>query len=99
MTKNEFLKYNNPEAYDMQGKPIKPGDTVVINNHYGASPIIGIVSHFTQSGTLAVQCNRAVYLGGKSHTIQHWSYRPSRNTIKIKDGNKDNNKDQMPCKS
>ncbi len=83
MTQREYLKYNNPEAFDKQGKPIKPGDTVVINNHYGASPYIGVVDHFTQSGNLAVCYDWPLHYGSKPHTIKSWAYRPSRQVVKI----------------
>lgn len=33
MTEREYRKYNNPNAFDLQGKLIKPGDTVVFNNN------------------------------------------------------------------
>lgn len=92
MTQREFLKYNNPDAFDMQGKPIKPGDTVVINNHYGASPTIGIVDHFTQCGQLAVCYNWVSHYGGKTHTVKCWAYRPSKQVVKLKNGNKNNSK-------
>lgn len=92
MTKKEYLKYNNPEAFDMQGKPIKPGDTVVINNHYGASPYIGVVDHFTQSGALAVLYEWVSSYGSKPRTVKSWAYRNSRTVIKIKNGNNRKNK-------
>lgn len=92
MTKKEYLKYNNPETFDMRGKSIKPGDTVVINNHYGASPYIGVVDHFTQSGTLAILYDWVSHYGGKSHTIKCWAYRPPRQVVKIKNGNSSKNK-------
>lgn len=92
MTKKEYLKYNNPEAFDKQGKPIKPGDIVVINNHYGASPYIGVVDHFTQSGTLAVLYGWVSHHRGKPHTIKCWAYRHPRYVVKIKNGNNRKNK-------
>ena len=92
MTQREYLKYNNPEAYDMQGKPIKPGDTVVINNDYYANPIIGVVDHFTQSGKLAVLYDWVSHYGGTAHTVKCWAYRPSRQVVKLKDGHKSNSK-------
>lgn len=92
MTEREYLKYNNPSAFDKLGKPIKPGDTVVINNHYGASPYIGVVDHFTQSGNLAVCYDWLSHYGGKPHTIKCWAYRPPRQVVKIKNGNSRKNK-------
>lgn len=90
MTKKEYLKYNNPEAFDMQRKPVKPGDTVVINNHHGSAPYIGIVDHFTECGKLAI-----IYgYNWRSSTIECYAYREPRTVIKIKDGNKSNNKNR-----
>lgn len=83
MTKEEYFKYNNPEAFDMQGKPIKPGDTVVINNHCGVSPYIGVIDHFTQNGRLAVSYD---WVGWKSKIIKCWAYRIPNTVIKLKSG-------------
>lgn len=94
MTKKEYLKYNNPEAFDIQGKPIESGDTVVINNYYGAFPYIGIVDHFTQSGLLAICYNYKAYSKDKTSDIKCWAYRTSDKVIKIKNGNSSKNKDQ-----
>lgn len=90
MTKKEYQKYNNPEAYDMQGKPIKPGDTVVINNHYGSAPYVGVVSHFTQSGQLAIIYDWNNY----GQTVKCNAYRVPRLVLKIKDGTESNNEDR-----
>ena len=89
MTRREYLKYNNPEAFDIQGKPVKPGDTVVINNHYGSAPYIGIVDHFTESGNLAI-----TYDYGWGSTIKCRAYRMPRTVIKIKDGNNTTNQNK-----
>lgn len=85
MTKREYLKYNNPEAFDLQGKPIKPGDTVVINNNYTRTPHIGVVDHFTESGNLAVIYD---WIGWKGKVVKCNAYREPRHVVKIKDGNK-----------
>lgn len=92
MTEREYLKYNNPSAFDKLGKPIKPGDTVVINNHYGASPYIGVVDHFTQSGNLAVCYDWVSHYRGKPSIMKCWAYRPSEQVVKIKNGNSRKNK-------
>ena len=90
MTKKDYLKYNNPEAYDMQGKPIKPGDTVVINNHYGSAPYVGVVDHFTQSGQLAI-----IYdWNNCGQTVKRRAYRVPRLVLKIKDGTESNSEDR-----
>lgn len=91
MTQREYLRTHNPEAFDIQGKPIKLGDTVVINNNYGSAPYIGIVDHFTECGNLAV---RYSWHGYKGSTIKCWAYREPRKVIKIKDGNKSKNKNR-----
>lgn len=90
MTKKEYQKYNNPEAFDIQGKPIKPGDTVVINNHYGSAPYIGIVNHFTECGNLAITYDYS----WRSSTIKCHAYRMPRTVIKIKDGNNTTNQNK-----
>lgn len=83
MTKREYLKYNNPSAFDKLGKPIKPGDTVVVNNHYGASPCIGVVDHFTWSGRLAVSYD---WMHWQSRIVKCWAYRMPNTVIKLKSG-------------
>lgn len=47
MNKREYLKYNNPTAFDLRGKHVKPGDTVVVNNNYRSAPFFGVVDHYT----------------------------------------------------
>lgn len=91
MTKKEYLKYNNFEAFDLQGKPIKPGDTVVIHNHYGSAPHIGVVDHFTPTGKLAIIYNCKNW---KGVVVKCNAYRASKLVIKIKDGNKDKCEDR-----
>lgn len=85
MTKREYLKYNNPEAFDLQGKPIKPGDTVVINNNYTRTPFIGVVDHFTENGNLAIIYD---WTNWKGVVVKCNAYRGPRHVVKIKDGNK-----------
>ena len=85
MTKREYLKYNNPEAFDKRGKHVKPGDTVVINNPYGAALYIGVVDHYTESGNLAVSYD---WLGYKGHIVKCWAYRSPNTVIKLKSGRK-----------
>lgn len=88
MTKREYLKYNNPEAFDKQGKHVKPGDTVVFNNHYGASPYIGVADHYTQSGNLAIHFEYKYNWNGGSRTCMCWAYRHPNTVVKIKSGRK-----------
>lgn len=94
MTKKEYLKYNNPEAFDLLGNLIKPGDTVVINNNNDSIPRIGVVNHFTECGQLAiVVTNTSTYLG-KPYIIEDKYYRLANKVVKIKDGYKGNNKNK-----
>lgn len=91
MTKREYLKYNNPEAFDVQGKLVKPGDTVVVNNNYCSTPFVGVVDHYTSIGKLAICHDRISYNG---IVIKCWFYRPANKVVKIKNGyrSKDKNK-------
>lgn len=95
MTKREYLKYNR-EMYDMQGQRLYPGDTVVINNNYGARPDIGKVSHFAPSDRVAVKVPHT-RIGDKEYYYNN--YRKPENILKIKDGNKDSNKDSTESQS
>lgn len=85
MTEREYLKYNNPSAFDKLGKSIKPGDTVVVNNHYGTSPYIGVVDHFTRSGKLAVCYD---WMSWQGRIVKCWAYRIPNTVIKLKSGRK-----------
>lgn len=92
MTKRDYLKHNW-EVNDMQGNIIKPGDTVVVNNHYASSPIVGIADHMTESEKLAIIYTVPQTLhSGTSYPMDCWAYRSPKRVIKIKDGNKSNNK-------
>ena len=79
MNKREYLKYNR-DMHDINGKPIKVGDTVIINNHYGVSPIIGTVSHFTESNKVAVNYKEIL----KTRTFDCTAYREPETIIKVK---------------
>lgn len=87
MTKKEYLKYNNPSSFDAQGNPVKPGDTVVINNHYGTAPYIGVVDHFTPTGQLAIKYD---WIHWNGSPVKCNAYRNSRSVVKIKDGTESN---------
>lgn len=91
MTKREYLKYNNPEAFDVQGKHVKPGDTVVVNNNCYTIPLLGIVSHYTETGNLAIYYNLTTYRG---NVIKCWFYRPAHKVVKIKNGRRSKNKNK-----
>lgn len=81
ITKREYLKYNQ-NLQDMQCKPIKPGDTVVINNNYGTKPYIGKVDHFTESGNVAVK----VKSNYNNKSYIWYNYRAPSNILVIKKG-------------
>lgn len=81
MNKREYLKYNQ-DLQDMQCKPIKPGDTVVINDNYGSKPHIGKVDHFTESGNVAV----AVASTWRGGPYTWWAYRYPSKVLVIKKG-------------
>lgn len=85
MTKKEYMKYNQ-EMYDKQGKRINPGDIVVINNHYGSDPYIGIADHFTDSGRVAVLHDWWSRWAKKYYKC--WAYRYPDTVIKISNGKK-----------
>lgn len=89
MTKREYLKYNNPEAFDLLGKPIKPGDTVVFNNNYESTPRVGVVDHYTEYGNAAILYDYTYtsYRGGRT-TCKCWAYRPTRKVVKLKNGHR-----------
>lgn len=80
MNKKDYLKYHQ-EVKDFQGKPIFPGDTVVINSYFKPAPYIGKVKHFTESGNLAILYNWRGY-----REIKCWAYRKPESVIKIKSG-------------
>lgn len=95
MTRKEYSKYNNPYAFDMRDKLVKPGDTVVINGNYYATPKIGVVDHYTESGKLAIVYNYTSRYNGKLRTYKCMAYRDSSKVVKIKNGNKSRNKDKI----
>lgn len=98
MTKKEYLKYNNPTAYDKLGKHVKPGDTVVFNNHYEASPNVGVVNHYTPNGKLAISFDYTKVWNGQQYTNRCWTYRYSNTVIKIKNGHKFTSKNKNESK-
>ena len=53
MTQREYIKYHQ-EMYDALNKPINIGDIVVANNYYKSNVLIGEVSHFVESGRVAI---------------------------------------------
>lgn len=74
MNKRDYLKYNI-KVFDKLKNPIKRGDTVVFNNHYGSSSIIGKVDHITSSGRLAILYNHYSFCVGFQKCIKDWAYR------------------------
>lgn len=81
MTQREYIKYNQ-QLYDMNNKLIKLGDKVVINDHYGVAPTVGIVTHFTASRRVAVS---APYFVGEKY-YESKAYRKPVNILVIKRG-------------
>lgn len=92
MTRKEYLKYNNTEAFDALNKPIKIGDTVILNNYFGTTPYIGIVDHFTESKKLAILYTCCVC---KGKNCIRWFYRFPNTVIKLKNGNKSNSENKL----
>lgn len=64
MTQKEYNKYHQ-DVYDILGRHIDIGDTIAATNHYRASVHIGKVSHFVESGRVAVEnlckCGKTTY--------------------------------------
>ncbi len=88
MTRKEYEEKYNRNYTDMLGKPINIGDTVIINSHYSAYPIIGKVSHYTKSGKVAV--HRDIKL--KKSLIRDWYYRINNTIVVIKHSKRKNDK-------
>ena len=84
MTKREFLEYNQ-EMYDNLNKRINPGDIVVINDYYKASPIVGVVDHFTESHKVAVSYDWIGYTGS---IYKIFAYRRPHTIVKLRSGRK-----------
>lgn len=92
MTEREYRKYNNPNAFDLRGKLIKPGDIVVFNNNYNSIPRIGKVSHFTESGNVIIHYNWGWNYNSNSRFIKCRAIRPPEKLVKISNGRKVINK-------
>lgn len=88
MSKREYLKYNQT-LYDYNGKLIKIGAKVVINNNYGSKPMIGIVSHFTETVKVAIKVR---YYRSKTCDYYCWHYRKPDNIIILKNGHTNKHK-------
>lgn len=82
MTRREYIKYHT-EAKDMLGKDLKPGDTVVVNNNYRRTPIIGTLKHSTEQGKYAIEYVWRKY-NGKVRCC--WAYREPSTVVKLKSG-------------
>lgn len=85
------MKYNQ-EMYDKQGKRINPGNIVVINDHYGREPHIGVADHFTDSGRVAVIYDW--WSKWAKRNVKCWAYRYPSTVIKISNGKKRKNEVQ-----
>lgn len=78
MTHREYIKYHQ-EHKDMLGKPLNIGDIVIINNHYGRTPLIGTVSHYVESRRVAI---------AMGNSYRWYAYRDSDTIIKLKSDRK-----------
>lgn len=83
MNKREYLKYNQ-EKYDKLGKRIDIGDTVIINSHHWTTPCIGQVTHFVESGRVAIKYDMNYY----GITYKCNAYRQAENIIIFKKSRK-----------
>lgn len=90
MTRREYMKYHQ-EMKDCKGNTIIPGDTVVINNHYGSTPHIGVADHFTENGNVAVSYD---WIDWRGKIIKVWAYRKSGTIIKLRSAGGRNNEIQ-----
>ena len=79
MTQKEYNKYHQ-DVYDILGRHIDIGDTIAATSHYRASVHIGKVSHFVESGRVAVECP---YKCNKI-TYHHFIYRFPENIVIVK---------------
>lgn len=89
MSKREYLKYNQT-LYDYNGKLIKIGARVVINNNYTSELIVGTVSHFTLSAKVAI---KVPYYCNNKLKYNLWYYRVPHNVIILKNGHTNPHKD------
>ena len=79
MTQKEYNKYHQ-DVYDILGRHIDIGDIIAATNHYRASVLIGKVSHFVESGRVAVGCS---YKCGKT-TYRYFIYRFPEDIVIVK---------------
>ena len=82
LTEKEYFKYNSNDVYDALDRPLKIGDTVVINNNYRAIPIVGVIDHYLNNGKLAICYNYY------KSTMKIMAYRHPSTVIKLKSINK-----------
>lgn len=82
LTEKEYFKYNSYDVYDALDRPLKIGDTVIVNNHYHTTPIVGVIDHYLDNGKLAISYK---YCNSK---IKVMAYRHSSTVIKLKSINK-----------
>ena len=83
MTQREYMKYHQ-EMYDTLNKPINIGDIVVANNYYKSNVLIGEVSHFVESGRVAINMQ---YKQGKT-SYKYNIYRFPTDIVVIKKSKK-----------
>lgn len=79
MTQREYNKYHQ-DVYDALDRHIDIGDTVVVNNYYRARIYIGKVSHFVESGRVAIDITSVE----RNHTYKWKAYRFPSDIVIIK---------------
>lgn len=77
MTREEYLMQSKT-FLDARGLVIQRGDTVVIKNHWGRTPTIGIVDHFTGNENVVIH---EYYKGKIDPSLR--SYRRPQDIIKV----------------
>lgn len=82
LTEKEYFKYNSYNVYDALDRPLKIGDTVIVNNHYHTTPIVGVIDHYLDNCKLAICYN---YYNSKMKVM---AYRHPSTVIKLKSINK-----------
>ena len=82
LTEKEYFKYNSNDVYDALDRPLKIGDTVIVNNHYHTTPIVGVIDHYLDNGKLAISYNYY------KCTMKIMAYRHPSTVIKLKSINK-----------
>ena len=83
MRKRDYLKVNNPNAFDKLDQFVNIGSVVVFASYYYPPLNIGIVDHYTPSGKLAIKCKSPYHSIG-----EFMCYRDPETVVKISDKSK-----------